>query len=48
MKTEDSDSISEVKHKNPVASLDMYIIYVTTHERKAPINMLSHSKARSE
>ena len=37
------------RHENPVASLEhthvnLSIIYVTTHEQKAPINMLSHNK----
>ena len=51
-KTEDRDAFSdeEHRHKNPVASIDYAlinksIIYFTTHKRKAPINMLSRSKA---
>ena len=48
MRTEDSDSFSEVeyKHENPVPSLDIhkYVMYITTHERKAPNSMLSRSK----
>ena len=37
------------RHENPVASLEhahvnLSIIHVTTHEQKAPINMLSHNK----
>ena len=37
------------RHENPVASLEhthinLSIIYVTTHEQKAPINMLSRNK----
>ena len=46
-----SDVFSEVNlsHNNPIASLDKasinkYILYVTKHERKPPINMLLRSK----
>ena len=46
-------AFSEVEHKhnNSVTSLDYArdnksIIYVTTYEREAPINMLSHSKTQ--
>ena len=50
--SEGSDAFTEVEHKheNPVVSLDYAsinksTIYVTMHKRKAPINMLSCSKA---
>ena len=47
----ETDAVSKVKHRcnNPVTSLEYAcvnksILYVTTHKRKAPINMLSRSK----
>ena len=51
-KPEENDAVSEVKHRhgNSVARLqcvrvNKLIIYITMHKQKAPIYMLSHSKA---
>ena len=51
-KTGESDDFSEVEHKHgdrvtsiQHARVNTSIIYVTRHERKAPINKLSRRKA---